>query len=175
MTRIYKDAGVEVIWSGVTFDSSRPDSVPSTGRSGPTFGLVVLPGKAADQLIVNTDALGGAAGTPEHRGRVAYVFYDRVQHIAETYINTSRDCAECDLDNVIVLAHVMAHEIGHLLLPYGHSATGLMRANWDAGDLHRAVYRQLKFTPEQAALIRARLLGAAPQPADRPGATSVAD
>jgi hypothetical protein len=106
---------------------------------------------------------------------VAYVFYDRVQHIAETYINTSRDCAACDLDNVIVLAHVMAHEIGHLLLPYGHSATGLMRANWDAGDLHRAVYRQLKFTPEQAALIRARLLGAAPRPADRPGATSVAD
>lgn len=78
-------------------------------------------------------------------------------------------------ENVIVLAHVMAHEIGHLLLPYGHSSTGLMRANWDVADLRRAVYRQLKFTPEQAALIRAKLRGATAQPADEPVATSVAD
>ena len=52
----------------------------------------------------------------------------------------------------------MAHEVGHLLLPYGHSATGLMRANWDEANLRSAVHRQLNFTAEQAESIRARLL-----------------
>lgn len=52
----------------------------------------------------------------------------------------------------------MAHEIGHLLRPYGHSAAGLMRAEWDEKDLRLAVHAQLNFTAEQAALIRARLL-----------------
>ena len=146
MTRIYRDAGVDVVWSGVTFNSTRPDALPSPEASGRGFGLVVLPGTPTDQLTVSTDALGGAAGTPEHRGRVAYVFYDRVERIAETYLDKSRGCAECDVEIVIVLAHVMAHEIGHLLLPYGHSPTGLMRANWDAADLNRALYRQLNFT-----------------------------
>ena len=55
-------------------------------------------------------------------------------------------------------AHAMAHELGHLLLPYGHSATGLMRANWDEADRRRAVRRQMNCTPEQAESIRARLL-----------------
>jgi len=52
----------------------------------------------------------------------------------------------------------MAHEIGHLLLPYGHSATGLMRAKWDEKDLRLAVHGQLNFTAEEAELIRTRLL-----------------
>ena len=63
-----------------------------------------------------------------------------------------------DNDNLIVLAHAMAHEIGHLLLPYGHSATGLMRAEWDRKDLRLAVHGRLNFTAEQATLIRIRLL-----------------
>jgi hypothetical protein len=69
----------------------------------------------------------------------------------------SRRRATYDIDNVIALAHAMAHEIGHLLLPYGHSATGLMRADWEGKDLRRAVQGQLKFTPQQAELIRTRL------------------
>jgi len=59
---------------------------------------------------------------------------------------------------VIVLGHAMAHEIGHLLLPYGHSPTGLMRAEWEAKDLRLAANRQLNFTSEQAELMRGRLL-----------------
>ena len=111
-----------------------------------------------DQLTVAMTALGGAAGTREHRGRVAYVFYNRVEHIARTYLNTSRRRATNDIDNVIVLAHAMAHEVGHLLLPYGHSATGLMRADWDGKDLRLALHGQLKFTAAQAELIRTTLL-----------------
>jgi hypothetical protein len=52
----------------------------------------------------------------------------------------------------------MAHEIGHLFLPYGHSATGLMRADRNAKDLDLALDRRLNFTSEQSELIRGRLL-----------------
>ena len=89
---------------------------------------------------------------------MAYVFYDRIEHIAQTYLNPSHKPGTDDMYTVIVLAHAMAHEIGHLLLPHGHSSTGLMRAEWDAKDLRLAVNMQFNFTNEQAELIRGQLL-----------------
>jgi hypothetical protein len=70
----------------------------------------------------------------------------------------SRQVERDDIYTLIVLAHAMAHEIGHLLLPYGHSATGLMRADWNAKDLNLAIDGRLNFTSEQAELIRGQLL-----------------
>ena len=89
---------------------------------------------------------------------MAYVFYERVEQVARTRLHTRRRTGVREIDDVIVLAHAMAHEIGHLLLPYGHSATGLMRANWDNADLRHALTGQLNFTIQQAESIRARLL-----------------
>ncbi len=85
-------------------------------------------------------------------------FYHRVERIARTHLNTSNWRGASGVDAAILLAHAMAHEIGHLLLPDGHSASGLMRADWSADDLHDAVRGELNFTPEQADVIRARLL-----------------
>jgi len=157
VTRIYRDAGVNVIWREARSGAGEADRLQAPRALDPGFALVILPREITDQLAVATDALGGAAGTRECRGRMAYVFYNRVERIARTYLNLSRRSAMDDIDTVIVLAHAMAHEVGHLLLPYGHSATGLMRAGWDGQDLRRAARRQLKFTPEQVELVRARL------------------
>jgi hypothetical protein len=52
-----------------------------------------------------------------------------------------------------VLAHVIAHELGHLLLPEGHSPTGLMRASLDP---HGVVLSQ--FTDDQSRAMRAALV-----------------
>ena len=147
MTRIYQDAGVEIAWTS--------DAAP-TGY--PLLTLVILCRELTDELAVDTTALGAAVGTRDYRGRVAYVFYDRVEHIAQTYLNVSHEPGTDDMYVVSVLAHAMAHEIGHLLLPYGHSPTGLMQAEWDAKDLRLAVNRQLNFTNEQGELIRSQLL-----------------
>jgi len=144
MSRIYRDAGIDIVWT-----KEAPD---------PQLTLIILSRELTDQLTVVTTALGGAVGTREYRGRMAYVFYTRVERVARTYLNTSRRRGMNDTYNVIVLAHAMAHEIGHLLLPYGHSATGLMRADWDAKDMRLAVHGRLNFTGEQAELIRTRLL-----------------
>jgi predicted HD phosphohydrolase len=57
-----------------------------------------------------------------------------------------------------ILACVIAHEIGHLLLgPNSHSPTGIMKAKWSADELRGAGWGRLLFTPQQAELIRAEV------------------
>jgi len=59
------------------------------------------------------------------------------------------------IDEGGLLGHVMAHEIGHLLLhSTNHSNEGLMRAEFNQGDLRKAAQRQLKFTNDQIQAIR---------------------
>ena len=82
MTRIYRDAGVNVIWINAASSTGRPDTLQSPAASDPGFALVILPREMSDEMTVATEALGGAADTPEQRGRMAYVFYSRVEHIA---------------------------------------------------------------------------------------------
>jgi hypothetical protein len=158
VTRIYRDAGVNVVWIDAASSGGRSHPLQSSGTSDPGFALVVLPRELTDQPTIATDALGVAIGTREHRGRMAYVFYSRVERVAWTHLNISNDAARRDLYSIVVLAHAMAHEIGHLLLPYGHSATGLMRADWNSTDLNLALDGRLNFTSEQAELIRGQLL-----------------
>ena len=160
MSRIYRQAGVKVMWADTTAAAIGPDARPSRTISNAELTLILLSRELTDQLTVASTALGATPSTREYRGRIAYVFYNRVERIARAYLTPLRGRAKHngDIDNVIVLAHAMAHEIGHLLLPYGHSATGLMRADWDAKDMRLAVHGRLNFTGEQAELIRTRLL-----------------
>ena len=54
-----------------------------------------------------------------------------------------------------VLAHVMTHEITHLLEGISrHSATGIMKAHWDAHDFMLMEHRPLPFAPEDIDLIQ---------------------
>jgi hypothetical protein len=71
----------------------------------------------------------------------ATVLYDRVRTFARRYRVKSE----------VLLGYVMAHELGHLLLPpQSHSAAGVMRATID---LEMASAKRLRFTAEQGALI----------------------
>ena len=158
VARIYRDAGVEITWRGASFDGDEEESVRAADTSPPGLALVVLSSTFTDKISVPTDALGGATGTPEHRGRIAYVFYDRVENTARAYLSRAQINGISEMDTVLVLAHAMAHEIGHLLLPHGHSDTGLMRADWNSDDLRDAADGELNFTTDQAAVIRARIL-----------------
>ena len=52
------------------------------------------------------------------------------------------------------LAHVMTHEITHLLQGFSrHSETGVMKAHWDASDFMQMAHRPLPFAPEDIDLI----------------------
>jgi hypothetical protein len=93
-------------------------------------------------------SLGLALRSKEGPNRLAFVLYSRIARVAD------RD----NVDRSSVLAIVMAHEIGHLLLPDSrHSAAGLMRGVWDREDFSNAVSGVLRFSAHQADLIRAGL------------------
>lgn len=100
----------------------------------------------------NRRVLGIAPGSRELRGKLAFVFYERIR----TY------SAELGLEASQMLGHVMAHELGHLLLPYGaHSVAGIMRPEWDRAQVSSAAAGTLRFTPSQADLIRTHLQASA--------------
>jgi predicted Zn-dependent protease len=75
-------------------------------------------------------------------GAKAQIFFKQVQDFARLH----------RIDTVSVLACVIAHEIGHLLLPgTPHSPTGLMQARWDRALVHNAATGSLTFTNAEAA------------------------
>ena len=78
----------------------------------------------------------------------SYAFYSRIEDLAQ-YNGASL---------ASLLGTVIAHELGHLLLPYdSHTSRGLMRAEWDHRQLKDMASGLLAFTPEQAELIRRRV------------------
>jgi hypothetical protein len=62
-----------------------------------------------------------------------------------------------DLENTL-LAHVLVHEITHILegIPH-HSQDGVMKAHWTPQDLVRMASRSLPFDPQDVALIHSGL------------------
>ena len=124
-TAAYRAAGLEVVWS--------------PGESGPGAGSAATPSRSIEVRVVilsrdmaekkcRADALSdGVMGTartaaPELRHRLAYIFYNRIERVGiSNQIPIER-----------VLGHVMAHEIGHLLIGVNsHSDHGLMRPEWN--------------------------------------------
>lgn len=92
--------------------------------------------------------MGTAIGDTHQTSGSAFVFYDRVL----------RSAHEREQDVARVLAYSMAHEMGHLLLPYpAHSMTGITRPAWDGDDLRHIASGSLQFTAVQGAAIRAKV------------------
>jgi hypothetical protein len=125
----YRAAGIEVEWV-----------MPSSGAASAGFFVNVLPGRTADMLVPR-DAVGFAApGSVE-----ATVLFDRIIAVSK----------ERRIAKGVLLGYVMAHEIGHLLLPaHSHSVSGLMRANLD---VRVAAEKRLRFTGDEAQIMRTRL------------------
>jgi hypothetical protein len=93
---------------------------------------------------------GGAAHNVASDRGLAYVYYTRVEEVA----------ADGRLPLHLVLGVVLAHELGHVLLPPGHGPPGLMQPHFFARDWHAASRGALAFTPAEGALMRHRLDGA---------------
>ena len=152
-TRIYRTMGVELVWLDASPTSARPHpetiSEQLLNASNRDLTISILSGLMVQRTGTAENVMGVAPGTLEARGRLAYVFYERIEDLAQVYWQ----------DTARILGHVMAHEMGHLLLPYNaHSKSGIMRANWDLQQLHLAVDGLVQFSPEQAELIRSNPL-----------------
>ena len=140
--RTFRTAGVEVAW----IDGRFPVSLQRRqGEFREAHHLALM--------LVNSDepstrgAKGCTLGFAAPRQSVAYAFYNRIVHATERQ----------PADLTLVLGRVIAHEIGHLLLPpNSHARFGIMRADLDLG-----MSNPDGFTKEQAQAIRAQVAAGA--------------
>jgi hypothetical protein len=144
-SRIFCQALVAVNWIDchvVVAGGKVNDNCSQYLNSNPIF-LHVLPTAGA---FPNLRALGHAAVAPEGGVR-ATVYFDRVQKF------TGENHPSCGLARL--MGHVMAHELGHLLLSRAsHSLIGLMAGPWDLKQLVQAEQGTLLFTPEEGVSMR---------------------
>ncbi len=85
---------------------------------------------------------------------MATVFAHRVEEL----VSRGSFLTEGDSARALGLGHLIAHEIGHLLLGKdSHAPRGLMRYPWKARDLKQAAWGGLTFTGGQTSRIRDEL------------------
>jgi hypothetical protein len=148
VTSTYEKIGVRTEWIGVVRqDVRRRGSKPRRDRSRMPIAqltIIILTKDMAARGRFADGALGLAAVADEGMGRIAYAIYDRVRDTASRAAMNEAD----------LLGFVMAHEIGHLLLPSRSPDTGLMRSRWTVRDFKRLDVATLEFSPLQASQIR---------------------
>jgi len=123
--RILLSAGVRLTWSDCNPSESDADSCVFAGPA--TLLLRLYPTAAEGRFPVDPKAFGFALSQPPpNQGYYVGVFYHRVEALA------LRDHIRAGP----LLGHVIAHEIGHLLLwGGGHAADGIMKFPWRRKDL----------------------------------------
>jgi hypothetical protein len=89
-----------------------------------------------------------------HPGALAYAKPYEAIHIVVLYDRIATN-SEGPGQVSALLAHVMTHEITHLLEGFAHhSRTGVMKANWDRNDMRQMAFKSLPFDPEDIDLIQ---------------------
>jgi hypothetical protein len=156
-SRIFSAAGVDTLWADCSATGAQPQPMlASAGQAaqaetdcdgpvaGATLVLRILPRSTPASRAFQDTMFGFAEGQ-----WMASVFYARVEGLILSVNGGEREAP-------VILGDVIAHEIGHLLLgTNSHSPSGIMCAKWDQEYLRKAVMGFQKFSPEQAALIRA--------------------
>jgi len=150
--QIFGHAGMKIVWQECPTGNE-----PCHKGPGPVFFLAIKAGPAQNKFL---DVVSGQAIIADH---LAVVYYDALPRVARSKTGPHEASA--------VLACVIAHELGHLLLgAYGHSIHGIMRDRWDIEQTRLALMSALDFLPEEGKLMKRSLLdgtqpGEATQPA----------
>ena len=134
VTWMFARVGVRVAWR---------DGEPRTGSAAGSAVTIRVRFTGRGPDGTRRDAL--ACAMPFATGGVAiYVMYDRIQGAAG---RSSREAP--------ILAHVLAHEIGHVLRgTNAHTSGGVMKAHWDGQDYDAMQIKPLEFTSFDLETIR---------------------
>ena len=142
----YRAAGLDIVWSSAPWN---PEEDQRAGSRAIDVRLVIVPREMAEKKCreeqLGNSVLGTAtSGARTAVGRIAYIFYDRIARVAALH----------QVPIVRGVGHVMAHEIGHLLIGVSsHADEGLMRAGWNPRER-----RPQTFTRNQMRQIRRRFM-----------------
>ncbi len=152
--RILRRAGIRATWIRCGVSPLEGDTNPRCKQTlGPgTIGLKVLPDKMASGFGKAGDTFGFAIYTPMPAAGWAYIFSEQAEELARY----GSFPVHFEVARTLILGHVMAHEIGHLLLGEGsHSSSGIMCFPWRPRVLARMAKGQLHFSEKQAKKMRA--------------------
>jgi len=143
--RIFAAAGIELIW----LDSR---TTPRFGQAIDTceepFRVHVVVRRHSSVSSESRHVMGTSFGADLRSGASVHVFYDEALRLA---LRHRRPPGK-------ILGMVIAHELGHILLPMSaHSPIGIMRADWDGDGLMRTGYPNAAFAKDQADAIRHKL------------------
>jgi hypothetical protein len=132
-SRIYKDAGIETVWVN-------PGETVDTFPEACHLAVWLLDREMSDRKIQDQHIAHNVLGQGARATGRAYIFTVRIAATADRFHRDFRSA----------LGRVLAHEIGHMVLPaYTHSNTGIMRPELD---LSAAPQR---FSPEQVSSMHA--------------------
>jgi hypothetical protein len=125
-----------------------------------------VPAAACDRPVTNGELLVRVFNRPmrdTNAVTMGYALVDpSVRHslLASVYWNRVLAVANrADIDPMLLLGRVIAHEIGHLLLNTNHhSPAGLMRADWSQTELRLGTPADWRFDEAEARAMRASLM-----------------
>ena len=138
--RVFRQAGIETTWRHASDGRGNPDMGPAEDLAS-----VIIVNLMSAPMEARVRESATAVGFAVAGGRFANIMYERVERLAQ---GTSTDLAT-------VLGHVMAHEIGHLLLPpNAHSSGGIMNPTLSPLLAAQGV---LWFSSREAAGLRTRI------------------
>jgi len=143
---IFRHAGLETAWLNCSpkLENLEPRSCYFSDTTHLT--LKISPHAMNAQARNRIEVLGTAYPDEKGAGYFAYVFYDRIQELAK----------RLRLGHAL-LADVMAHEIGHLLLgSISHSPSGIMCGHWNYEELRNVAEGTMSFDPTQSRMMRDR-------------------
>jgi len=167
VTRILATAGIVMTWEQQPADSPEAhvidltDTTSSSVRSAtrPCLVVAIVPD-------VSAGAYHGALG-------FAVPFARSGIDVEAVYRRIVSEAKTAGIEAQVVLAYVIAHEIGHVLLQSSqHAAVGIMRAHYNAEDWRLAAFGILAFLPGEAKQMRRglwRFKGHEERSTDRPG------
>jgi hypothetical protein len=130
---------VDIAWVNCPPQATSPACTHPPAAFHATLRLIPRP-------LTLPDAACGVAFLSDEGGAYADVFLDHVKRLrgVDEHVNLAP-----------ILGHVMAHEIGHLLLgSHSHSRSGIMQGRWHQDQLSEIFEGRLLFTAEQAEQIR---------------------
>jgi hypothetical protein len=133
VTWMFARVGVRVAWR---------DGEPGTGAA-PGSPVTIQVRFTREVPDASREALAYALPFGEE-GVAINVMYDRIRWVAR---RSSREAP--------ILAHVLAHEIGHVLQgTNGHAQTGVMKAHWNGQDYDAMEKKPLEFTSLDVEMIK---------------------
>ena len=152
--RIFACAGIDTRWLKCALTPSEMSDPGCKKAITPTdLVLRILPEDMAARVRVSGKVFGYAVPSGDDGfGTVASIFHHRV---AELIAEKRQRAGGRLYSHAVVLGHILAHELGHLMLGRNsHSRSGIMAFPWEPKQLEGCLNGGLLFSKSEAATIR---------------------